>query len=330
MRQPLLVNPDVYREAAFRRRRSLPLGGSVEVVAGAAVTPQTLIGYNSADERVHFLRTEVDGDKMSATLLKKVGDGVKRGEPVAYMTYLFGLGYKEYVSPVDGTIARIFENSGIITIREHPTPIPALLYGTVTEVEAGRSAVIEGRGTLIGAAVGHGPAAGGRLVILAPDPRPADIPADARGAVLALAGFLTAPILTAAFRAQAKGVIAAGCDHQVLAAFARETAGLTHEEFAARHYSAAARRDRVDRTSGSQTVEMTVVLTEGFGPQPMRSEVHGALAEALARADGRGVWAYLDGQAYGAGAGSRAEVILLDGFTDANDRALEAESEVSP
>ena len=278
----------------------------MEVAVGSAVEPATLIGYNSADERLHFLRTEVEGDKMLATLLKKAGDGVKRGEPVAYFTYLFGLGYKEYVSPVDGTVEAISNVSGIITIREYPTPVPALLQGTVVEVEAGRSAVIEGRGTVIDAAVGLGDTAAGRLVLLAGEPRPAD----ARGTILVIPGFLTAPVLAAAFRAQAAGLVAAGCDHATLAAFARETAGLTLEEFAARHYSAA-RRNRIDSTGGSQAVEMPVVLTEGFGPLPMRPEVK----DALAAAAGREAWAYMDGRAWASGGSARAEVILsgLDG-----------------
>ncbi len=306
MRQPLLSGLGLAAQTIFRRRRSLPLGGRVEVAVGSAVEPATLIGYNSADERLHFLRTEVEGDKMLATLLKKAGDGVKRGEPVAYFTYLFGLGYKEYVSPVDGTVEAISNVSGIITIREYPTPVPALLQGTVVEVEAGRSAVIEGRGTVIDAAVGLGDTAAGRLVLLAGEPRPAD----ARGTILVIPGFLTAPVLAAAFRAQAAGLVAAGCDHATLAAFARGTAGLTFEEFAARHYSAA-RRNRIDTTGGSQAVEMPVVLTEGFGPLPMRPEVK----DALAAAAGREAWAYMDGRAWASGGSARAEVILsgLDG-----------------
>lgn len=307
MRQPVLSGLGLATDTLFRRRRSLPLGGQVEVAIGSAIEPATLIGYNSAAERLHFLRTEVEADKMAATLLKKVGDGVKRGEPVAYFTYLFGLGYKEYVSPVDGTVEAISTTSGIITIREHPTPVTALLRGMVVEVEAGRSAVIEGRGTVIDAAVGHGEASSGRLVLLPAEARPADIPADARGAVLAVPGFLTAPVLVMAFRAQAAGMVAAGCDHQTLAAFARETAGLTFEEFAARHYSAA-RRDRIDGTGGSQAVEMTVVLTEGFGRLPMRAEVK----EALAAAAARGAWAYVDGRALASGGAARAEVILMN------------------
>lgn len=298
----LITAPD----AAIRRERCLPLSGEILVKPGDAVEPGTVIGYNSSEECLHILRLEVDENGTAAKLLRNVGDEVKRGEPVAYYMYFFGLGYKEYVSPVNGTFSSIDHKSGMLVIREHSTPVTAGMHGVVEEVVEGHSVVISALGAVVEGTAGWGDIAHGELVILADSPEqvlePGQIGPHCRGKIVVAGALADGRALLAAYRHGARAVIAGGINKAEGDEFARLVADMSYEEYAARFYTSGMDLD-AEKYGGQDRVTMTVLATEGFGRTPMRAEAFELLRaneghEACVDGGGAGV-AVAGGQARG-------------------------------
>lgn len=284
----LVTAPNV----TMRRERRLPLSGEILVRTGEAVNPETVVGYNSAEECLHILRLDVDESRVLAKLLRNVGDTVKRGEPVAYYMYFFGLGYREYVSPVNGTISSFDRSSGTMVIREHARPVTAGMYGVVEEVIEGHSVIVSARGALVEGTAGWGELAHGQLLVLADSPEQ-DLDAQrigphCRGKIVVAGALADSRALLAAYRHGARAVVAGGINKAEGDEFERFVADMSYEEYAARFYSSGHEID-VDNHGGLDRVTMTVLATDGFGRTPMRAE-----AFALLRA-GEGREAYVDG-----------------------------------
>ncbi|MDP2871524.1 MAG: hypothetical protein Q8P31_03210 [Bacillota bacterium] len=278
-------------DAAIKRERRLPLSGDIVVRQGDQVEPTTLIGYNSSEECLHILRLEVDEHRVLAKLLRQTGDAVKRGEPVAYYMYFFGLGYKEYVSPVNGTISSFDPHSGVLMIREHPIPVHAGMYGTVEEVIEGHSAILSARGSVVEGMAGWGELAFGELLVLADGPDenldPQRIGPRCRGKIVVGGALADSRALMAAYRHGARAVVAGGISKLEGDEFAAFTADMSYEEYAARFYSAGQDME-ADSRAGLDRVMMAVLATDGLGRVPMRPEAFDML-----RAN-QGMVAYVD------------------------------------
>ena len=270
------------QETSMRLLRKLELGGDVVVQPGQVVGPASLIGHNRAEELLHYLRVEVDEDKTLAKLLKEVGDEVKRGEPVAYYMFMFGLGYREYVSPVNGTLVSFDGRNGLVGIREHRTPLFAGVAGTVEEVIPDYGAVLSTNGTLLEATAGWGDTAWGQLAVLVEDADEAvdaaKIGAAVRGKVAYVGAMADAHILQACYRQGAKAVIAGGVRALAADEFTAFAAAMTYEEYATRYYSGAQLSDSLP--DGADSVPMPVVALDGIGHIPVRQQAHDLLVAA--------------------------------------------------
>jgi len=267
-------------DAAILRERCLPLSGEILVKPGDSVEPDTVIGYNSSEECLHILRVEVDEDGAIAKLLRNVGDEVKRGEPVAYYMYFFGLGYKEYVSPVNGTFSSFESRSGTIVIREHSTPVRAGMHATVREVIEGHSVVLEARGALVEGTAGWGDAAHGELMVLAGSPEQVleqgQIGPHCRGKIIVAGSLADGRALLAAYRHGVRAVIAGGIGKAEGDEFARLVADMSYEEYAARFYTSGMDLE-AEKYGGLDRVTMTVLATDGWGRTAMRAEAFALL-----------------------------------------------------
>jgi hypothetical protein len=292
----------------MRLLRKLELGGDVVVETGQVVDPSSLIGHNRAEELLHYLRVEVDEDKTLAKLLKEVGDEVKRGEPVAYYMFMFGLGYREYVSPVNGTLVSFDGRNGLIGIREHRTPLFAGIAGTVEEVIPDYGAVLSTKGTLLEATAGWGDTAWGELAALVVDADAtvdaAQIGAAVRGKVAYVGAMADAHTLQACYRQGAKAVIAGGVSALAADEFTAFAAAMTYEEYATRYYSGAQLSDSLP--DGADSVPMPVVALEGAGRIPARRQAH----DLLVAAAGQAIFVDAGG---GCGAAGSEPVVILPG-----------------
>jgi hypothetical protein len=281
----------------LRHWRRFEAGGEICVSPRQAVTAATLLGNNGTDELLHFLRVEVDEGRLLAKLLRNKGDDVKRGEPVAYYMYMFGLGYREYVSPVNGSIVSVDHRSGLIAIREHPRPLYSGIDGEVSRAIPGYGVEVTATGAEIEATAGWGGSAWGPLAVLAPSPSavidPAAIGPAHAGKVLVVGAAADAALIAAAYRHGVRALIAGGVHALAAAQFALFAAGMTYEEYQARYYThqpaavgaagSGAGAKAVEAPSGLDRVLMPLLATDGLGRTPIRPEAWSLLAELAGR-----------------------------------------------
>jgi len=280
-------------EARLLKVRRLPLAGHIDVHPGQRVTPQTLLGSTHPLHDVHVVRVDVDEGRLEAVMLKSVGDQVKAGEPIAYRTYWFGLGYREYCSPVDGKVDEFDAHTGTVLIREHPRPFPSLLFGRVREVVTGRAAVIETQGRWMGAAAGWGEPVAGRLLVLTQEPggvlMPHQIGRWCAGRIVVGGGTCVYETLVSALAHGAMALVLGGLPYARLARFARFVERTSWEDLVAT-YGTKPRPPEEGAGRDRRQVGLTLVLTEGFGALAMRPEAFECLKES------DGYWAYVEGR----------------------------------
>lgn len=118
--------------ATFTLARRIPAGSAVAVAPGQEVAPDTVIATGYLDRRVLRLPA---GDNFE--LLKKPGDPVKKGETVAVMEEVFGLGLRELVSPCDGVVESVNSRRTALVVTGADSQIRALARGTVASVGPG-------------------------------------------------------------------------------------------------------------------------------------------------------------------------------------------------
>ncbi len=263
---------------SLRRRRILPLGGSVIVSVGDAVQPRTVL----AESRLPGKLTAVDAASrlgvapaaLPGLMRKSGGDAVAAGELLAVNRSLFGLLRSELRAPVAGRIATVSTVSGQVIIEgeAEPVRVESFLAGKVAEVLPGLGAVVEGGGAWVQGICGYGGEAVGVMRRAAAGPEASlDLGAvtgedgeDAlAGAVLLCGAGAAAADLRAAAEAGAAAVIAGGID-----------AGAV-DEFLDTDGGAAA--------IGSSTGTMVLVLTEGFGNLPMSERTWDLLLSHIGR-----------------------------------------------
>lgn len=275
----ITINP----RKVVRVLRKFDLGGDLAVTVGEDVKPSSLLGYNSAEELLHYLRVEVDDSRPLAKMLKEVGAEVRRGEPVAYYMFMFGLGYREYISPVNGTLISFDERNGLIAIREHRTPLYAGVEGRVESVIPGYGAVIATEGGLIEGTAGWGDAAWGELMLLARDSQETveaqDIGPGVRGKIAYVGAYAEGKLLEACYRHGALGVLAGGVDQLAADAFSAFAAEMTFEEYATRYYSGGEAGAAVP--DGADSVPMPVIALDGAGRVGVCGPAHSLLLEAV-------------------------------------------------
>ncbi|MHB8946590.1 MAG: hypothetical protein ACYC6I_08695 [Bacillota bacterium] len=294
----------VYRGRIVRPRR-LDLGGELSVAVGERVTSSTVIGLNGDEELRHFIRVEAENGKLLAQALKAPGEKVKRGETIAYYTYFFGLGYREYTSPVDGRVEAVSEVTGTVTIKQDPTPVVALLPGTIAERREDDGVTIALTATVIAGAAGTGRPTHGELMVLSPDAaaQPRNIGDEVRRRVVVIPGPAGRELIAVLFRRRAAGLVCGGLGRAAALELERQVARLSPEEFAARFYDAAALRDGEGQAVPTE-VGVTIVAVAGYGDATMPSEV----LDLLRANDGQ--VAYLDGRMTEGGEDIRPEVVI--------------------
>lgn len=86
-----------------------------KVVVGQLLAEKSIAG---SDHEIHIAKLlEVPLLEASKYLLKRPGDRISEGAPVAFKKGAFGIGGKKAISPVEGTVFKFENETGILTIR---------------------------------------------------------------------------------------------------------------------------------------------------------------------------------------------------------------------
>ncbi|MGE5580134.1 MAG: hypothetical protein ACM3WU_08845 [Bacillota bacterium] len=196
-------------------------------------------------------------------MLRSIGQEVKKQQMLAKKGEAQAFFTKTALSPVSGVVSKIDTKSGKVTISRpfKQVVIKAYMSGTVTEVLSGQGCVVETAGVRLTGAFGLGRETSGVIRVLTSSPdedlTPDLIGEDCRGAIIVAGAHLSSEALAKAMKSGAKGIVAgtAGYMHLTGSLGLRLGVGIT----------------------GQEDIDLTVILTEGFGRLPMREATWAAL-----------------------------------------------------
>ena len=245
----------VTQRATVRKRRQLPLKGDVLVSEGDRVRRDQVVARTDLPGSITTLnlvnRLSVTPAELPAYMLKKAGDVVQAGEPIAE-TRPFIKWFKTTVtSPVTGTVEGISSVTGQVLLREPPRPVQVCAYidGTVVETIPGEGVVIETSGAFIQGIFGIGGERWGTLHVLA-DASDAtldenSIGPECEGKIVVAGGLLSLGAIRKAQGAGAVGLIGGGIRDRDLRHLLGYDLGVA--------------------ITGTEEIGITVIVTEGFG-----------------------------------------------------------------
>jgi len=261
----LTVSGDI----VVRRTRRLPIKGEVLVGIGDSVDPSTPIARALLPGNLQTLRIAdplgVEPKDAQAFMVVKVGDHVEKGDLVATGKKLFGI-FKAPVANSEhtGTLESFSEITGNALIREPSIPIDmnAYIKGKVAEILPEEGAIIETRCAMVQGIFGVG---GERQGVLRQAVASADEVIDEKhildtdaGKILVGGAGMTAAAIKRASDVGAAGIIAGGLKDSDLIEFLGYDIGVA--------------------ITGSEKINLTLMVTEGFGFLPMAARTFELLA----------------------------------------------------
>jgi len=228
------------------------------------------------------------------------GQEVKQGEILAASPGTGGMDYA--YAPASGTIQRIDVHNGLVYIvrPQQTTRATAYISGEVDEIIDNEGVVIEGTAVVVNGVFGLGGENFGELMVMGETGQeitPEDLGADVAGKVVVIPGTVNGQVLTKAEELGARGVIVGGANEGDLVEFLEDElgAGITGEE----------------------PIDLTVILTEGFGRIFMAPEVFNILRQH------QGKVVSLNGRTQVRAGAQRPEVIIPASSSE-KDRDLRA------
>ena len=256
-----------------RVRRVLSIPGEVRVAVGDVVAAEDVVAATAMPGPVYPVplskRLGVAPAEAPKCLLRELGERVEEGEVIARSPGLFGFFKKEYASQFTGTIESVSKVTGQMILRGDPQPVEvrAYLAGEVVTIQPDLGCEIESSAAVVQGIFGIGGEAYGELRMISPSPADpvvaADIPGDASGLVLVGGGRVESHALHRAIEAGAAALVAGGIDDEDL----RDLLGY----------------DLGVAITGTETVGLTLIITEGFGDIAMATRTFSLLQSLAGR-----------------------------------------------
>lgn len=251
----------------LRYQRVLPLAGEVLVREGQAVQARDVIARALMPGDVLPVnvanRMSISPGDLPSAMLKKPGDAVSKGEPIARTKGLFGLFKTEYLSEAKGTLESVSHVTGQVIIRGEPIPVEVLAYltGNVVQIVPEHGAVVEAEAALAQGIFGVGGEAFGtiRMVGKTNDQTltPELLTSDMRGQIVVVGGRATAEAVKHGIELGIAAIVAGGIDDQDLKSLLGYDLGVA--------------------ITGSEKLGLTLIITEGFGDIAMAERTFGLL-----------------------------------------------------
>ena len=245
-----------------KRRRLLPLPGTVLVEVGQRVTSDQVVARAELPGKVYPInlanQLSIAPDEIKDYLVKKEGDPVEKDEIIAENKPLIKWFKTEIHSPVAGTIEALSEVTGQVLLREPPRLVNLLAYidGTIVETIPRQGVVVETTCSLVQGIFGVGGEAWGELLVAVASPdeplAPAHLTPAMKGNIVVGGSFLSAETMVRAKELGIIGLVVGGIHDKDLRALLGYDLGVA--------------------ITGTEQVGFTLILTEGFGTIPMASK----------------------------------------------------------
>lgn len=251
-----------------RSRRVLPIAGDVLVKVGQTVGPRDIVArtYMPGDVAPLNLANllSMPPADIPECMLKKEGDRIEIGEPIAQSKGMFGMFKNTLKSKVAGTIETISNVTGQMIVRGEPIPVQVESYlaGTVVEVIPNEGCVIEAHVSFVQGIFGIGGEAHGPIK-LACQSHEEELHEDLitpamKGCVIVGGARATNEAIRRAIQVGASAIITGGIDDHDL----KDVLGY----------------DLGVAITGSEKIGLTIVVTEGFGEIAMALRSYQLLA----------------------------------------------------
>lgn len=246
-------------QTVIRRRRQLPLPGTVLVAVGDTVQSNQPVARAELPGKVYPLNLAnqlgVAPDEIKEYLIKKEGESVHKDEILAENKPLIKWFKTEIKSPITGTVESLSTITGQVLLREPPRVLELLAYvdGTVVEVHPRQGVTVEACCSLVQGIFGIGGETSGLLTMAVAKPdeplTPAHVKADMKGRIVVGGSFLSAETMAKAKEVGVAGLVVGGIHDKDLRALLGYDLGVA--------------------ITGTEQVGFTLILTEGFGTIPM-------------------------------------------------------------
>ncbi len=258
----------VTERTTVRRRRILPLPGSVLVQVGDAVRADTAVARAELPGKVVPLNLAnqlgIAPDEINDYLVKKEKDSVQKDDILAENKPFIKWFKTEIRSPITGKVESVSTITGQILLREPPRVLELRGYidGIVAEVHPEQGVTVESTCSLVQGIFGIGGETSGELVmgVKAPDQPllPEQLNASMKGKVVVGGAFLSAATMARAKELGVVGLVVGGIHDKDLRALLGYDLGVA--------------------ITGTEQVGFTLILTEGFGTIPMAPKTFALLS----------------------------------------------------
>lgn len=258
----------VTERTTVRRRRILPLPGSILVQVGDAVRADTAVARAELPGKVVPLNLAnqlgIAPDEINDYLVKKEKDSVQKDDVLAENKPFIKWFKTEIRSPITGTVESVSTITGQILLREPPRVLELLGYidGTIADVHPEQGVTVETTCSLVQGIFGIGGETSGELVmgVKAPDQPllPEQLNPSMKGKVVVGGAFLSAATMTRAKELGIVGLVVGGIHDKDLRALLGYDLGVA--------------------ITGTEQVGFTLILTEGFGTIPMAPKTFALLS----------------------------------------------------
>lgn len=249
----------VTAETTIRRRRVLPLAGTVLVQVGETVHARQVVAQTRLPGKVYPVNVAnqlgIAPDEVPQFVVKPVGTAVAREDVLAENKPLFRWLKTEVTSPIGGTVESVSALTGQVLVREPPLVLDLLAYvdGRIAEVHGQEGVTVETTCALVQGIFGVGGETSGPIVMAVSTPdeplEPARLTADMKGAVVIGGSFVSHAAMLRAKEIGVHALIVGGVHDRDVRALLGYDLGVA--------------------ITGTERIGLTLVLTEGFGRIPM-------------------------------------------------------------
>jgi len=250
----------------IRKRRILPLKGDVLVKIGDTVKPDTPVARTFLPGSVEAVNVagilSVDPQDVLMFMKKKPGENITKDEVLAESKGLFGLFKTQIKAPFTGSLESVSHITGQVILRALPVPVEVTAYvpGTVTEIFEREGAQIETWATFVQGIFGVGGERFGILKMLVDSPDEVlddtKINESCKGMIIVGGGMVTASAIRKAEQMGICGIVG-GIEAQDLSEYLGYEIGVA--------------------ITGAEDINITMVVTEGFGHIPMAQKTFALL-----------------------------------------------------
>lgn len=251
-----------------RRKRLLPIPGTVIAQPGSRVQADTVVARAELAGKVHVVNVAnllgIAPDEIRDYMIKKEGGSVSRDEVIAENKPFITWFKTEVRTPIEGKLESVSTVTGQVLLREPPCSLDLLAYvdGVVVDVHPKQGVTVETDCSLVQGIFGIGGETWGTLVMGVKSPEetlmPGQLAPSMKGQIVIGGAFLGADTMSRARQIGVAGLVVGGIHDKDL----RELLGY----------------DLGVAITGTERVGFTLVLTEGFGVIPMAAKTFALLA----------------------------------------------------